>query len=244
MPDFLSDITKLTPEHAISPYYIFKYVENNGDFVAVFDAKKDPAGKIQKVQELLITAMLVAAKEGQLPHPCIYIAPFEGERPDTAIYNVDIQSNLRSRILCEITVRTAWPKADDIETLIKKKQTKKYPEKTAVIVFCDVPSDRIDFSKLHTLVQKYSNPYDTFLIYGTTRGDIEGMNAKEISLNLYSYTLDEPLILCLQVNQIRNSGGSYLRLPIEVRSCSIKGHEFKYDPPYIQVNGNDSAIPS
>lgn len=197
------------------------------------------------MQELLVTAMLVVIKKKQFQQPCIYISLFEGERPDTSVYNVDIKSGLGSRMFCEITIRTDWPKADDIEKLIIKKQAKKYPNETAVVIFCDGPaSDKVEFSKLHALVQEYSSPYDIFLLYGTTRKDVESMDAREMNLDLSEYTLGEPLILCLQVNKIQRSGAGYLRLPVEIHPCSIRENEFRYNPPYIPVDGGLIGIPN
>ena len=237
MPDFLLDITKLTPKHAISPYYIFEYAEKNGGLASIMDAQKDAAGRIQTIQELLITALLVAAKKDSFQQSCVYIAPFMGDRPDTAIYNINPESGKHSRILCEITIRVAWPGADEIQTLIQKKLEKEYPDTTAVVVYVNTCGDAVKFSELHKLVQNYNTPYDIFLIYGDTRRALESI-LKETDVNLSLYTMDEVLIFCAQINKITEHSEATLRLPVAIARCAINENELRYNPPYIKVDGS------
>ena len=222
MPDFLSDIAKLTPKYAISPYYIFEYAERHGGLGSIMAAKKDAYGQMQTIQELLITALLVAAKKGDFPQQCIYISPFEGARPDTAVYTVNPESGEGSRRLCEITVRTAWPNADDIEALIHKKlgKKKKYPNITAIVVYIDTSNDKVNFSELHALVQDYSAPYDIFLVYGTTRRSLESIT-EGTNINLSKYAMDEMLVFSVQINKITEHSETTMCLPVAVTRCAI-----------------------
>lgn len=241
-PDFLSDITKLTPKYAISPCYIFEYAQKNGDLGSIMSAKKDASGRMQTVQELLITALLVATKKRSFHQQRIYISPFEGDRPDTSVYTVDLKNGKCSRKLCEITVRTAWPSADDIKTLIQKKIKKEYPDCTAVVVYIDTDAEPINFLDLHQLVQDYGTPYDIFLIYGTTRRSLEGI-VEETDINLSSYSMDEMLTFCVQINKITEHGEATLRIPVDVARCGIGENELKYDPPFMRVDGNKAILP-
>ena len=40
-----ADLTKLTHEYAISPYFILKYAEDNGGIVSIIDSKKKAVAK-------------------------------------------------------------------------------------------------------------------------------------------------------------------------------------------------------
>ncbi len=236
------DLTKLTHKYAVSPYFILKYAEDRGGIAYIIDSKKNAGSPTGKIQELLITALMAVAKKDTLKHLGIYINPFNGKRPDTCVYNINPDTGQGSRFLCEITIRSQWPKAHDISQLIEKKISKEYPDITAVIVYINTVNDAVGFSALHKLVKDYNTPYDIYLLHGTTRRRLEQF-VIESDLDLSQYEMDEELAMSIHVNRIAGHNKEQLRLPINIHQCTVNAEDFISDPPIILTTDDKIIIP-
>ena len=241
-PEFLSDIKKLTPQHAISPYYMVKYVDKVNGFRNVLEAKRDSGGTVGKVQELLITTVFAVT---YLDAPYTYIRPVDEKHkyPDTMIYGIDKEGKLVFKKPCEITMRVERSDAKNVknvEELIINKQYNAYPEGTDIIIFWDGPAgEGLNLSKLHKRVQAYSSPHEFYLIYGATRRDIESLKVELSNLDLSQYEQDELLFLCWPINKTQKNKANRLILnDLSVHRPSISKKEYRNKPSYLTIDGN------